>query len=75
MNIYNTVKEILYNDDYGQYTSYGIDVLLDKEILFHISDLSVDKNAVDCFCHLLNSCKVSPNDIWEYIEEFLAEIN
>ena len=72
MKIYNTVIETLYNDDFRQYTSYGMDVLSDENVLLHISDLSVDKNAVDNFCHLLNSYEVDPNDIWEYIEDFLA---
>lgn len=75
MQIYNTVKETFYEDDFGQYTSYGISVIKDNGVLLHISDLCLDKNSVDCFCSLLNYCEVNPNDIFEYIEEFLANID
>lgn len=75
MKVYSTVKEDLYNDDFGQYTSYGIDVVCDKDTILHISDLSVDKKSVECFCSLLNSFEVDPNDIMDYVEEFLSKID
>ena len=69
---YSIITEKLFNEDFGEYISYGISFVCQNGDYGKISDLSLNKNLVENFCRLLNTSGVKPTELEEYIEDFLA---
>lgn len=72
MYSYVVIEEDFISDDYGEYKSYGFECHSNNEIVKKVSDLSLDKNEVEEFCRQLSFHNICPNDLSEYIEEFLV---
>ena len=70
--MYKVIAERFYSEDFGEYLSYGITFSDGKCEIGKISDLSLDKSSVETFCNLLNLYRIAPNDLSEYIEDFLT---
>lgn len=70
--MYRVIAERFYNEEFGDYLSYGIAFSEGECETEKISDLSLNKSSVEEFCKLLNLYEIAPNDISEYIEDFLT---
>lgn len=68
------IAEEMYNNDLGNYTSYGIEIFDENCQIGKICDVSLDKAAVIEFCDKLNKLSVSAGDLPELLEDFFSQI-
>ena len=73
---YLNVREELYSEDFGKYTTFGILIL--KKVADNkwteekfLSDVSLDANVVNNICNVAFSNQIEPKKIMELIEMFI----
>lgn len=65
--MYTIFKERLWNEDIGEYISYGISYAG----YVNISDISVNKGDIEKFVDELNCCNADPCNLDDYVYDFL----
>ena len=73
MHRYSIVEE-KFNDELGNYTTYGIEIFDENCQIGKICDVSLNKAAVIDFCNKLNNLSVSAGDLPELLEDFFSQI-
>lgn len=72
---YRCIESCCYNEEVGNYTSYGIEVADEKQnIIRRIEDVSVEKQAVTKLTNLCNSLSVDVSLLDDIIEDFLVDL-
>ncbi len=73
MYLYQTYEEKLNHTDIGDYTAFGIIVIIynkdRKDELFKVSDVSVNKSIVDNMTKLCTHEQIDPIHIYDVIED------
>lgn len=73
MRAYSVISESLFGEEIGEYTSFGLVCIDSGNEILRISDLSPERNDVERFCRLLNLYHIPPDDLTDYLEDFLAK--
>lgn len=72
---YLNVREKLYSEEFGNYTSFGILILKKVDHKWteekFFSDVSLDANVVNNICNVAFSNQIEPKKIMELIEMFI----
>lgn len=66
---YQCIEQKLYNENVGEYITYGIEITDDNMI---VNDVSCNKEKVDDIVRIINKYQVSPIHLDEIIEDLLA---
>ena len=69
---YVAFSEILYEEEIGAYTSYGICAMRGEKVLMRVSDLSVDGEAVEVFARRLTAGELALEQLPDAVEDFLG---
>lgn len=66
---YQCIIQKFYNENVGEYITYGIEITDDNMI---VNDVSCNKEKVDDIVRIINKYQVSPIHLDEIIEDLLA---
>ncbi len=66
---YICIKSICYNEDIGNYISYGI--ALENDRSTEIEDLSTDRAAVEALVNKINSLQLDPIHLNDAAQDFI----
>ena len=72
-----TVKEVLYSEDVGSFTAYGIGVCNnnqnERETLEYIPDVFLDQQRAEQFVILCNRLQLDPIHLFDVVEDAVAD--
>jgi len=68
---YQAKREVVFNEEIGTYTTYGIVVSEKGKTLFEIHDVTTSEKEIEKFCLLCNRLELDPIHIYEAIEDNL----
>ena len=71
---YVSFKEILYSEELGYYTAFGICAYLYSTPIARISDVSLDAKAAQDLAYLLTAEQLDPIQLDDVIEDYLNTI-
>ena len=76
MNCYRLRSDKLFNEDTGNYTTYGIDVFDSQSdmLLRSVSDISLEKSAVQLLVSQCNKLCLDIIHLDDVIEDFLGTV-
>ena len=71
MYSYHPVEETICHAEHGKFTTYGILVVCDGQILYTLSDVFADRVVVESICHMCTQEQVEPVHLNDVIYDML----